>query len=187
MRHVLLNKEIAIKKRLKVFDSTVTNCALWCTESWTPRVEELRKLRVNQRAMLRRIVGVRRQPEEQWVQWVRRVTAPTLNIARESRVRDWIDTHFERKWAWAGHVARRPYSAWTWKVTFWRDSSWQAWAQEWGNQRPLRPSRRRWMKFEDVLRRFCTQKGLGEWNRMSKNKTDWLLQSKEFTSWAKLS
>jgi len=33
-----------------------------------------------------------------------------------------------------------------WRVTAWRDSSWQDIAMEMGASRPMRPSRRRWMK-----------------------------------------
>ena len=152
---------VSFQKRFKLFDSTVTSSVMWCAESWTPRADELQRLKVAQRAMIRRIHGGRRVPEEPWLEWIRRVTPKALQIAKDAKVRDWVNMHFERKWNWAGHIARRPCIALTSKVSFWRDSVWQDIEQEMGSQRTLRPSRRRWMRFEDTLRRFCAERGMG--------------------------
>ena len=42
MKRMLLNRRVFINRRLKLFESTVSSCVLWCSESWTPRAEELR-------------------------------------------------------------------------------------------------------------------------------------------------
>ena len=157
MKPLLLNGKVSKKKRLRLLDSTVANCVLWSCQSWTPRVEELKSLRSTQRAMMRKIVGQGRAPEEDWIPWIRRTTKKACDMANECKVRDWVTAHFAGKWSWAGHVARRPSDAWTWKTTTWRDTQWQSWANELGANRPLRPSRRRHMKMgaydEEILRR----------------------------------
>jgi hypothetical protein len=60
MKSLLLNINVSVKRRLKLFDATVYSCVLWCCESWTPQTDELRLLRVARNPMLRRIAGCRR-------------------------------------------------------------------------------------------------------------------------------
>ena len=105
-------------------------------------------------------------------------------MADECKIRDWASCHFSQKWSWAGHVARRPCDAWTWRVTTWRDSDWQHLAQEMGTSRPLRPPTRRWMKWEDALRRYCSEKELGEWTFLAGNREEWHSRANDFTTWA---
>ena len=184
MKHLLLNKSFSIKKRLRLFDTTVAECILWSTESWTPRAEELRRLRVTQHTMLRRIVGCGRAEEETWVDWIQRATCKARRLARDSAVKEWAPEHFKRKWRWAGATANKDPNEWVWKVTEWRDAAWQAAANELGAARPMRPSSRKWMRFEDVMRRFCTQRALGGWRSLARSTTVWQALSSDFVEWA---
>jgi hypothetical protein len=184
MKSLLMNLKVTIKKRLKLFDSTVASCVLWSCQSWTPRMDELKRLRSAQRGMMRKIVGQRRAPEEEWVDWIRRITKKATDMAKRWNIRDWIAAHFLAKWSWAGHVARRPCGAWTWQVTTWRDSEWQHLVEEVGFQRPLRPSKRRWMKWEDILRRYCQERSLGEWTTYAYRRDEWSSAGPDFVAWA---
>jgi hypothetical protein len=139
MKGLLVNHKISVKRRLRLFDRTVSSCALWGCQSWTPRAEELRSLESARRAMLRRIVGAGRLPEEEWVHWIRRTTRKATLLAQACNVREWVKAHAMSKWAWAGHVARRPPTSWLWRVTTWRDAEWTAMATDLGSSRPLRP------------------------------------------------
>ena len=56
----------SLKKRLKLFDATITESVLWAAESWAPRAAELRRLQATQSAVLRHLVGCGRQEGEQW-------------------------------------------------------------------------------------------------------------------------
>jgi hypothetical protein len=184
MKPLLLNVKVSIKQRLKLFDSTVSSCALWSCQSWTPRIDELGRLRSAQRAMTRRICGVRRAPDEDWITWIRRSTRKADEACGRYNIRDWVVAHFNAKWSWAGHVARRTCEAWIWKVTTWRDSEWQVFASDAGFQRPLRPSRRRWMKWEDAMRRYCQEKGLAHWTTLAYDRDHWQKLAHDFARWA---
>jgi hypothetical protein len=74
LKRLLLDSKASLKKRLKLFDSTVANSVLWCTESWTPRSAELGALQSAQRSMLRRICRTSRRDDETWVEWLGRAT-----------------------------------------------------------------------------------------------------------------
>ena len=67
-----LNRNASLKKRLKLFDSSVGSGVLWCNESWRLPQEEKRRLGVVQNTMLRKIVGVRGLAGENWVEWVKK-------------------------------------------------------------------------------------------------------------------
>ena len=124
MKSLLLHKDASLNRRLRLFDATVGCCAVWCAESWTWRRAEEEQLQVAQRSMRRRIVKVGRYPDEAWVEWIKRATARALVVAADAKVRDWVAAHYERKWRWAGHVARRPDTALVWRATTWRDAEW---------------------------------------------------------------
>ena len=105
-----------------------------------------------------------------------------LDQLQQSGVR-LIEAHGTSKWSWAGHVSRRPVRSWVWRVTVWRDSDWQSLMLESCTARPLRPSRRRWMKWEDILRRFCTAAGLKQWKSLSQDRSKWAGKADTFSKW----
>ena len=105
-------------------------------------------------------------------------------MVRSAAVKEWVPEHFRRKWDWAGKVSRTHLTEWVYKITTWRDSSWQAMANDLGALRPLRPSRRRWMRFEDCLRRFCSDSGLGDWQVKAGETEVWKELSADFMRWA---
>ena len=184
LKRLLLNRKSSIARRLRLFDSTVSSCVTWCSESWAPRADELRQLESARRSMLRKIVCTGRNQDEQWIEWIQRATHKALNWSNRAGVREWVGLHFERKWLWAGHVARRGQDTWLHRVTTWRDSAWQSLASEMGSFRERRPSRRRWMKWEDPLRRFCSEQGLPQWTDLATNREQWAAYAVEFRTWS---
>ena len=61
---------------------------------------------------------------------------------------------------------------------------WQKAVQELGPGRPMRPSRRRWMKFEDTLRRFSIAHTDEEWAKLVLERDDWMQYASAFADWA---
>ena len=120
---------------------------------------------------------------EEWVPWMQRATHKSRQLALDAGVRDWVRAHAIRKWSWAGHAARRSVDSWLWRVTFWRDSEWNEAVLEMGSHRPLRPSSRRWMKWEDPLRRFMAEQLCTSWMTSAQNKSDWSAQAEDFANW----
>ena len=180
MKRLLINRNVSINRRLKLFESTVSKCVLWCTESWSPRAEELRELDVARNGMLRRLVGCLRGADEEWLDWLRRTTRKARGWAEKAGLVDWSCAHFRQKWRWAGHVARRSATTWLYRVSTWRDAYWQTLVTDLGTSRPLRPSTRRWMKWEDVLRRYCMSEGLGQWTEYAADRDMWTLRADVF-------
>ena len=184
MKPLLLNQTVSINRRLRLLDPTVGSCATWCCESWTPKAEELRQLEVARRAMLRKIVGARQGPDENWVDWIQRATRKALVLSNRAGVREWAKLHFEKKWSWAGHAARSSARTWLYRVTMWRDSAWQRLADATGCARELRPSTRRWMKWEDNLRRYCNSHGFEQWTDLAQDRGQWAQLASTFSAWA---
>ena len=167
-----------------MFDSTVCSCVLWCAQSWTLRVEKVHKLRTVQRSMLRKILAARRAPNEDYFQYLCRVTSRAEIAAKAAGVRDCVETASRYKWGWAGHVARRPLETWVWQTTAWRDSVWQLAANEMGSSRLKRPSKRRWMKWENVLQRFCSSLGIHCWLSLAADRDGWADKADAFVKWS---
>ena len=123
--------------------------------------------------MLRRICNIRRSANEPWHEWIQRATRRSLERARAANVRDWVQLHARRKWQWAGHVARMCSTAWARRVTMWRDADWTRTIQI-DALHIRRPAKRRWMKWEDALRRFMTSQGVGhDWTSLASDRTVW--------------
>eukprot|EP00973_Karenia_brevis_P077809 10812419-Karenia_brevis.AAC.1 len=64
---LLKRRDASLRSRLQLFDSVVGQTALWCCESWVITKSEKQRLDSTVNEMLRRIVGKRRRPDEEWV------------------------------------------------------------------------------------------------------------------------
>ena len=133
--------------------------------------------------MLRRIVGSARFPDEEWLDWIRRTTRPALQLAREVSVKEWFHMHAVSKLRWAGHVARSTATTWLWRVSTWRDAEWTNLTNEFSSNRPLRPSRRWWMKFEDPMRRYCAEKSEHKWKDLAADRARWSAEVEAYAKW----
>ena len=49
---------------------------------------------------------------------------------------------------------------------------------------PVRPLRRRWMKFEAELQRYCLAKGLGRWVDLAEDRDAWAAEKENFAKCA---
>ena len=144
-------------------------------------VERERRLRTAQRKMLRRMVNVGRKTSpvehrdvsdssstesedldsswdaeetlEPWIDWLKRATVISEDLARTHGVRDWVDEQRCRKWRLAGHTARRSDNRWSTKLI-------EA-TMPWGYRAPGHPCRR----WDDELQKFIME----FWNE----KSDW--------------
>ena len=91
LKALLLKRNSSLKRRLRLLDSFVGSCVLWCAKSWTLRTEEIRFLKTVHRAMLRRIIFAGRGQDEDYINFIRRTTRRAETYAKTSGVRDWIE------------------------------------------------------------------------------------------------
>ena len=182
---ILGKRDGNLLKRLRLFDSCITQTALWCNESWLLTKVEKRLLRSTQNNMLRRIAGPRRKPEEQWVDWVKRSTREARHAAKKAGIRFWVESHLRSKWCWAGHVLRMSGDRLAHRSAIWRDSAWQTTEKDMpAKLRVRRPHRTRWFRWEDDLRRFADQHVSGSWQEAAQDREAWLKHVSDFIRYA---
>ncbi len=56
---------------------------------------------------------------EPWVDWIRRATSISEDLASKYGICDWVDEQRRRKWKLAGHTARRGDGRWSSKLLQW--------------------------------------------------------------------
>ena len=160
-----------LHKKLKCFDASVTQTALWCCESWLLTVKEKRLLESTQNRMLRKFAGPGRRPEEPWVDWVKRSTRTARKHAESAGIRFWLDAHLKAKWGWAGHTVRMQPDRLACRAAAWRDSEW--WKEEMelpASLRHHRPHRTRWFRWEDDLKKYASECAWGSWQSVAKTR-----------------
>ena len=179
-------RDSCLKRRLRLFQATVSQTVLWCADSWTLTVAQKRHLRAVQRNLLRRFAGPKRRPDEDYLTWIRRATKESDKNAREGGVECWLKQFLRRKFSWAGKVTQMTEERLAKRVTTWRDSDW------WHDQprgsssygaRPLRPNPGSFLRWEDDLRRFAESKQWENWQTKAKT-MEWEDFAEEFVAWA---
>ena len=164
-------RDASLTKRLRLFDMTVTQTALWGNESWNLTQKEKSRLKSTFHNMIRRIAGVGRSPEEPWVDWIKRSTRKACREARQVGIRFWLQRHIADKFRWAGHVVRMDSARLARRVTEWRDNEWwQLEVETFAHMRIKRPKRTKWFRWEDDLRRYAAQKGWHSWKEEARKR-----------------
>ena len=74
---------------MRLFCACVTPAVLYAAGTWTLKKDQERKLQSAQRRMLRSMVGTRRRPDEDWVEYIRRATHVCLGLAEKHHVEEW--------------------------------------------------------------------------------------------------
>ena len=179
---ILGKRDGNLAKRLRLFDSCVTQSALWCNESWVLTPKEKRMLQSTQNNKLRKT----------WVDWIQRSTRIARFMAHQAGVRMWLETHLQSKWCWAGHVMRMDTTRLAKRGLEWRDSQWWSAESELPSAlRFRRPGRTHWFRYEDDLKRFALHSGWPSLQAIAQKRDasgrayEWLLHRKRFANFAK--
>ena len=104
----VLKKTKDIKLRAHLFNSMIIPVFNYGCEVWTIRETEKRKLPTTQRAMERRVLGIK---------LIQKV--PSITIRQRTKFKDVYIDALQRKFRWTGHVARREDHRWANCATFW--------------------------------------------------------------------
>ena len=125
---------------------------------------EKRLLDTTHKAMLRRIAGSRRAPDDDWIDWMKRSTRKTIASARDPGIRFWHEAHLKSKWCWAGHVQRMTRDKLANRASIWRNAEWQSTESSLPSQLLLRrPYRTHWFRWEDELQRLASSRNWKSW------------------------
>ena len=129
----LTDKRYRLKDRLKLFNATVTACALYGCETWALRVDQQRRLQATQRKMLRLILNAKRRKVystddaegeadteklEEWSEFLRRAARLAEEQLQSAGVKEWLQISKQRKAAWAAKLERQP-DKWSARATLW--------------------------------------------------------------------
>ena len=115
----LCDQKCHLRLRLKLFESTVTPVVLYGSSCWTMWADTERLLRTNRRRMLRLIVGVRRRPNETWVEYVQRSTWRSEELAAKYKLVDWCDLQRKRKLQMMQRVQTMQSHRWPVRILEW--------------------------------------------------------------------
>ena len=182
---LLTKRDANVKKRLLLFQSTVTQTALWCSESWTLTVAQKRHLRAVQRRFLRQIAGPRRAPDQEYIPWIKQSTKQAEVKARDAGVECWLTDALRRKWVWAGKLVRAEPERLARRCTVWRDSEW--WTQQprgasaYG-ARPMRAKPGHFSRWENDLINFSRHQGWASWQVEARCEETWMSMTEQFVS-----
>ena len=177
LKALLTAKGASLKKRLRLFDSTVGCSVLWCCESWALREEDKQQLRTAFHHMLRIVVNIKRAPNEDYIHWIQRVTRKARRLADEAGVRNWLQYQARAQWRWAGHVGRRSAQTWLWRTSIWRNKEWELQVM---GPKPVRSRTGPWTRWENWVSRYCAENGHGMWFKASATKEAWEHEAEHF-------
>ena len=120
LKQVLCNRKVPLRDRFKLFECTVTPCALYACGTWTTTVEVEHKLTTTRRGMIRWMVGVPRESEETWPLFMQRTTHRSEELARKYGAVDWVVLQRTQKWRLAGKAATSTDGRWTKRLLEWK-------------------------------------------------------------------
>ncbi|GFO50048.1 endonuclease-reverse transcriptase [Plakobranchus ocellatus] len=99
-REIFLDDKLPISLKIQVYDQCVLPTMTYGCQTWSLTKASTQKLRVAQRAMERKILGIK--------------------LADRVKCSEIVHFVAKQKWKWAGHVARLKDSRWTLRVTEWQ-------------------------------------------------------------------
>ena len=170
---VLMKRDTSYIKRLRLFQATVSKTVLWCAESWKLTVAQKRRLRSTQRTMLRRMVGPKRGPDEEYVSWIKRATHIAETKAKQANCQCWERSYLRAKWRWAGKVANMSTDRWARRTTEWRDNAWWKEQSRGTITCPTRSRPGRFSRWDDDSVSFAKEMRWESWVTAAQNTKSW--------------
>ena len=117
----------SVDEKLKAMLALVRPAALWACSTWPVNDALLRGINTVQLQLLRKALGGRRRPGEEWVEWNQRtLRLARLHLRRKSAGGRWSTFILGTIWQLHGHAARResPLK----EILLWRNMNW--WRQQ---------------------------------------------------------
>lgn len=108
LKQYLLTKDITIKAKKRLFEMCIMPILTYGSQTWSLTKAQSENLRVAQRAMERRILGISLKDKVR-----------NEEIRRRTLMKDVVQEARHLKWKWAGHVMRRDDNRWSTRLTVW--------------------------------------------------------------------
>ena len=158
-RKWILDPKIPVGLRLRLFNAAVSPGALYGCSVLALSSDELEKLDIIQRKMLRRIVGWHRIPGEDWESTMHRMKMRVQRALEMHTIQNWSRRTMGARWKYALHVNFSEKSSWTKVVCDWNPIEHPI--QGFPACRPRGRPRVRW---DDDLHFYCEEElGLEFW------------------------
>ena len=145
-KEILCDKQLPISLKKRMFDLCVLPTITYGCQTWSTTKQINKKLATTQRAMERRMLGIKLQDR-----------IPNQAIRDITKVKDIIQYVSTMKWKWAGHVSRMTDNRWTIRTTEWQPRV--------GKRSRGRP-KKRWR--DDITKLVG-----GTWTRIAKERHTW--------------
>ena len=119
LKGALCNRQVPLKDRLKLFESSVTPCVLYACGAWTMKTDMDHKLRSTWRRMLRWMIKPSRAEDEEWVDYIIRATRICEALALRHGCSDWTGLQRKRKRELAAKSALVRDGRWSRRLLNW--------------------------------------------------------------------
>ena len=145
-KEILQDRDIPMCLKRKVFNQCIIPTITYGCQTWTLTEKIMRKIRTTQRAMERKMLGIKLQDK-----------VPNNKIRQQTGTMDIAENILRLKWKWAGHLARTQDNRWTKRCTEWQPRE--------GKRSRGRPQTR----WRDDIRKA----GGPTWSRTAKDRQRW--------------
>ena len=124
-KNELCCKHYPLKRRLQLFDATVTATVLYGSGTWAMTKNREQRLRTQMRRVLRKILGCPRQlqmnsgVEETWVEWIVRATSKAEKEMKSLNIMGWVEAQQARKEQLANRIRSCTDERWVKRLMIW--------------------------------------------------------------------
>ena len=116
---VFLSRAYSFASKAKLFDATVSPVLLYACACWTLTAGMEQQLTTTRRRMLRSMLGARRLPGEEWVEFIKRSTATAESKMAELGYTTWASAYRRRKWRFVARTAQPVDNRWSTRLLDW--------------------------------------------------------------------
>ena len=178
---VLLNKDVSIALRLKMFDAVVTPAVLFGSVTLPLTQRQLFRLDSTQRRMLRSIIGWPRNSAEDWRANMRRMNEKLETTMELHPMRLWTDRLYLRQFRLATSFASKTNK---WPILA---ASWSP-LDDWKLNFVTKPRRRRGRpscRWDDRLANFAECRLKSSWPEAAKRRQQWVAEEQSFLNFCR--
>lgn len=181
-KQLFLRSNASISARIRLLERLVPNTLLWCAGSWHATLADLRKIRSTQTQMLRKIIAIKRYPNEDLDAYMPRCYRCCDRFRVASHTMRWDERSQMYVARFAGHIARMRLhdpDRLTLQALHWRNQAWLDIVAENNNGNQLHCRRLKVWRWESSLVRFFGR----AWEAVADDREEWERQTRNFSIW----